>query len=204
MKSRIVKSKQNLTTNHIITVNKDQMSDREQLISMGFDPARVDCKLSYQNSELEYSRSSIYAGALKATQNRGLQPAIDHLVEHESQSIPDGGPGATKSSGAEVISVDDDEEEALKAALDLSKGIEPNANSGEAAAGGEAKVSAIKDIQICFSIYRNQNSLSSVCNVARSLRIPLLSTSTQRSLGMINLKSPQRRQGSLFVEICLN
>ncbi|KAK2462749.1 hypothetical protein APHAL10511_005267 [Amanita phalloides] len=37
---------------------------------MGFDPARVDW-------------------ALNATNHRGLQPAMDHLLEHESHPIPD-------------------------------------------------------------------------------------------------------------------
>jgi UBX domain-containing protein 1/4 len=81
-------------------------------------------------------------GALRATQNRGLQPAMDHLIEHEGQSIPsDGGAATAKSSGPEVIDVDEDEDdEALRAALKLSKGVESEANNGEDSAVGEAKV----------------------------------------------------------------
>jgi UBX domain-containing protein 1/4 len=45
-------------------------SDRDVLISMGFDPARVEW-------------------ALRATGNRGLQPAIDHILAHGGQPVPD-------------------------------------------------------------------------------------------------------------------
>ncbi|OCF60965.1 DNA-binding protein [Kwoniella mangroviensis CBS 10435] len=46
------------------------MSDRESLLSMGFDPARIDW-------------------ALKATKNSGLQPAMDHLLENSEKPIPE-------------------------------------------------------------------------------------------------------------------
>lgn len=56
-------------------------------------------------------------GALKATGNRGLQPAMDHILEYESHPVPDLG-GVTESSGASArnaMDVDDDEDaEALK------------------------------------------------------------------------------------------
>ncbi|WWC62199.1 uncharacterized protein I303_104794 [Kwoniella dejecticola CBS 10117] len=45
------------------------MSDRETLLSMGFDPARID-------------------RALKATKNSGLQPAMDHLLANSEKPIP--------------------------------------------------------------------------------------------------------------------
>ncbi|WWC89065.1 uncharacterized protein L201_003983 [Kwoniella dendrophila CBS 6074] len=48
------------------------MSDKASLISMGFDPARVDW-------------------ALKATKNSGLQPAMDHLLENSEKPIPEAG-----------------------------------------------------------------------------------------------------------------
>ncbi|PFH46668.1 hypothetical protein AMATHDRAFT_69297 [Amanita thiersii Skay4041] len=45
-------------------------SDKDTLLSMGFDSSRVEW-------------------ALKATNNRGLQPAMDHLLQHENDPIPD-------------------------------------------------------------------------------------------------------------------
>jgi len=71
-------------------------SDRETLLSMGFDPARVDW-------------------ALRATNGRGLQPAMDHLLEHEGEAVPTSGSsggGTTTSTGAstQVVDVDDDED----------------------------------------------------------------------------------------------
>ncbi len=44
--------------------------DATKVIDMGFEPARVDW-------------------ALKATRGKGLQPAMDHLVEHSEAPIPD-------------------------------------------------------------------------------------------------------------------
>ncbi|KAF8075168.1 ubiquitin-related domain-containing protein [Lyophyllum atratum] len=73
--------------------------DKDILIGMGFDSARVEW-------------------ALKATGNRGLQPAMDHILEHEGQNVPDlGAVTESKSSGArsDAMDVDDDEDaDALK------------------------------------------------------------------------------------------
>ncbi|TFK39743.1 ubiquitin-related domain-containing protein [Crucibulum laeve] len=73
--------------------------DKDTLLGMGFDAARVEW-------------------ALKATGNRGLQPAMDHILEHEGQPVPDLG-GVTETKGGtssnEAMDVDDDEDaEALK------------------------------------------------------------------------------------------
>jgi multidrug efflux pump subunit AcrA (membrane-fusion protein) len=67
--------------------------DKETLLSMGFDPARVDW-------------------ALKATGNRGLQPAMDHILEHEAQRVPESG-GVTEqsASGSAAMNVDDEDED---------------------------------------------------------------------------------------------
>ncbi|WRT66668.1 uncharacterized protein IL334_003628 [Kwoniella shivajii] len=46
------------------------MSDKESLLSMGFDPARIDW-------------------ALKATRSSGLQPAMDHLLANSEKPIPE-------------------------------------------------------------------------------------------------------------------
>lgn len=45
------------------------MSDKQQLLDMGFESERVDW-------------------ALHATSNKGLQPAMDHLVENSERPIP--------------------------------------------------------------------------------------------------------------------
>ncbi|GMK53925.1 hypothetical protein CspeluHIS016_0105110 [Cutaneotrichosporon spelunceum] len=45
------------------------MSDKETLLSMGFDAARVDW-------------------ALRATKNAGLQPAMDHVLAHNDEPVP--------------------------------------------------------------------------------------------------------------------
>ncbi|KAG9313198.1 ubiquitin-related domain-containing protein, partial [Chiua virens] len=92
-------------------------SDRETLLSMGFDPARVDW-------------------ALKATQGRGLQPAMDHLLEHESEVVPTGGAGETGQTQV-TVDVDDDEDEA--AALGIS---------------GDTEAKSIK-CSICNKSFRN-------------------------------------------------
>ncbi|KAF9565906.1 hypothetical protein CPC08DRAFT_704335 [Agrocybe pediades] len=68
--------------------------DKDTLLSMGFDPARVEW-------------------ALKATGNRGLQPAMDHILEHEGQPIPDlSGVSEQASSSAAPMDVDEDDEDA--------------------------------------------------------------------------------------------
>ncbi|KAH9991102.1 hypothetical protein BJV77DRAFT_1060790 [Russula vinacea] len=58
------------------------MSDKENLISMGFDPARIDW-------------------ALRATNNSGLQPAMDFILEHNDDPIPDATSGASATSSAQ-------------------------------------------------------------------------------------------------------
>ncbi|KAF5316564.1 hypothetical protein D9619_006280 [Psilocybe cf. subviscida] len=72
--------------------------DKDTLLSMGFDAARVEW-------------------ALKATGNRGLQPAMDHILEHEGQEVPDLGAVTEQSSRSTAMDVDEDDEdaEALKA-----------------------------------------------------------------------------------------
>ncbi|KAF8809526.1 hypothetical protein BYT27DRAFT_7094269 [Phlegmacium glaucopus] len=99
--------------------------DKETLLSMGFDSARVEW-------------------ALKATGNRGLQPAMDHIIEHEGQPIPDLGSVSEKASGSGPMDVDNDDEdaEALK-----SLGVV----AGNAV---EAKVKSIKCSE-CGKTFKN-------------------------------------------------
>ena len=61
---------------------------------------------------------------------------MDHLIDNEGKPIP----SADTSTGREVVNVDEDEDdEDLRAALNLSKG-QPDANKGEGSTGEEAKV----------------------------------------------------------------
>lgn len=76
--------------------------DKDTLLSMGFDPARVDW-------------------ALRATNNRGLQPAMDHILENEGKPIPDpstAAPTSASGSAGQPMDVDvdddDDDEDALR------------------------------------------------------------------------------------------
>ncbi|CAG7847484.1 SubName: Full=Uncharacterized protein {ECO:0000313/EMBL:CCA75372.1} [Serendipita indica DSM 11827] len=72
-------------------------SDRDTLLSFGFDPARIDW-------------------ALKATAGRGLQPAMDHILENEGKPIPE-----TVTSTGEDAKGNNDEDEDMKLALSMSQ-----------------------------------------------------------------------------------
>jgi hypothetical protein len=74
-------------------------SDKETLLSMGFEQACIECAYRLSTHECfvptsEQTRATISlslsrTGVLKATSNRGLQPAMDHILEHESDPVPD-------------------------------------------------------------------------------------------------------------------
>jgi hypothetical protein len=49
---------------------------------------------------------------LKATGNRGLQPAMDHILEHEGQPIPDLGGVSEQASSSGPMDVDNEDEDA--------------------------------------------------------------------------------------------
>lgn len=85
-------------------------------------------------------------GALKATGNRGLQPAMDHILEHEGQPVPDLGGVVESSSGArsrDAMDVDDDED------ADALKSLGAIANNAV-----EAKVCSR-----VLSMYKSSNSI---------------------------------------------
>ncbi|KDQ19455.1 hypothetical protein BOTBODRAFT_51854 [Botryobasidium botryosum FD-172 SS1] len=111
------------------------MSDRDTLLSFGFAEDRVDW-------------------ALRATNHRGLQPALDHIVENEGKPIPDPSSGGNGSSGVAAApgndeDVDMDDEEALRAAMGkASANIKPVAED----TGVEAK--SIKCSE-CGKIFKN-------------------------------------------------
>lgn len=69
----------------------------------------------YVRSTIYLPQFSLVLGALKATGNRGLQPAMDHILEHEGQPIPDlGGVSEHASSSAMDVDNEDEDTEALR------------------------------------------------------------------------------------------
>lgn len=67
----------------------------------------------------------MYVGALKATNNRGLQPAMDHILENDGKPVPDlSAPPAPSASND--MDVDEDGDEQAEAAA-LSGGGDPQA-----------------------------------------------------------------------------
>jgi len=87
--------------------------DKETLLSMGFDSARVECKVVPALLQSPRNPFIIHpVGALKATGNRGLQPAMDHILEHEGDPIPElGGVTEQSGSGSAPMNVDDEDED---------------------------------------------------------------------------------------------
>ena len=87
--------------------------DKETLLSMGFDSSRVECSHFATDLYGTISHFSfILLGALKATGNRGLQPAMDHILEHEGQPIPDIGGVSEQSGSSGTMDVDNEDEDA--------------------------------------------------------------------------------------------
>ncbi|KAI0641992.1 ubiquitin-related domain-containing protein [Trametes meyenii] len=117
------------------------MSDKDVLLSMGFDPARVEW-------------------ALKATGNRGLQPAMDFIIENEGKPVPDlssvfSSSAAPGGGGGEPMDEDDEDIEALKAVYGkqiAAGGAGASGSSTAGDAGGEAK--SIK-CTVCGKTFKN-------------------------------------------------
>ncbi|OCB87700.1 hypothetical protein A7U60_g5226 [Sanghuangporus baumii] len=115
--------------------------DRDTLLSMGFEAARVDW-------------------ALRATGNAGLQPALDFLFAHTDDPIPDASAQTSSSSvasgrteGVPAGDEDDEDAEALRAAL--GKGVANVAPSSEGAGeGAEVEAKSIKCTQ-CGKVFKN-------------------------------------------------
>jgi len=111
-------------------------SDREVLLSMGFESARVDW-------------------ALKATGGRGLQPAMDHILENEGKPLPDlsavsSAPSTAAPSGDVPMDEDDQEEiEALKAVYGKAAVAD-----GSAAALADQEAKSIK-CSTCGKVFKN-------------------------------------------------
>lgn len=98
---------------------------------MGFDPARVDW-------------------ALRATNNRGLQPAMDHILENEGKPIPDPSAAAPTTASGSVgqlmdVDVDDEDEDALRRLMGTQAG---------ATSSAEAEAKSIKCSE-CGKVFKN-------------------------------------------------
>ena len=130
---------------HLHHRQHDKMSDRETLLSMGFDAARVDCEhcflvLTYILHLTFVFWDIPYAGALKATNNRGLQSAMDHLIENQDNPVPDlssvsSTATSTRPPGGGDPMDEDEDLEALRAVYGPGAG-----GSNPTQGGAEAKV----------------------------------------------------------------
>jgi len=106
-------------------------SDKDTLLSMGFDPARVEW-------------------AVKATGGRGLQPAMDHILENEGNAVPDLGSVTSSSAGSRAQPMDVDEDEEDAEALRALTG-----KAGAAAPGGvDVEAKSIKCSE-CGKVFKN-------------------------------------------------
>ncbi|KAF8509604.1 ubiquitin-related domain-containing protein [Hysterangium stoloniferum] len=103
-------------------------SDRDTLLSMGFDPTRVEW-------------------ALKATSNRGLQPAMDHILENDGKPVPNLTDLASSGASSSPVAVDEDDEdaEALKAVYGAA---------GAAGAAADVEAKSIKCSE-CGKVFKN-------------------------------------------------
>ena len=102
--------------------------------------------------------ASRYAGALKATGNSGLQPAMDHIIDNQDKPVPDLSSVSESARSApppsEGMDVDGDDEElaALKAVYGKGGGAGEGEGSSGAAEGAEAK--SIK-CSVCGKTFKN-------------------------------------------------
>jgi hypothetical protein len=80
-----------------------------------------------------------FVGAVKATGGRGLQPAMDHILENEGNPVPDLSSVSSSSSGsnAQPMDVDEDDED-----IDALRALTGKAGAATSSgAAEEAKVS---------------------------------------------------------------
>lgn len=129
------------------------------------------------------------SGALRATKNSGLQPAMDFILEHNDDPIPDATSSAQPQS--EPIIVDDEDlDDAAALGLKLQSG---DASQAGSAAAVEARVSRtyLTEAGVFMSIRRTR--ASNVQNAGRYSKTRRSPTSTQRKVGTISSRSLPRR-----------
>jgi hypothetical protein len=86
-------------------------------------------------------RVILYTGALKATNNAGLQPAMDHILENDGKPVPELGSIAAAQPAAAPGGGDDDEDmELLQAKF-----------GGAAAAGSSSTAPPDDGAKVCYS-----------------------------------------------------
>lgn len=127
-------------------------------------------------------------GALKATGNRGLQPAMDHILEHEGQPAPDLGSvneQAGSSSAPMDVDEDDEDAEALKS-LGVLKGNEVEAKV-------YASTSLPSEPLTLIPLLDTDIRVSNVPNAAKSSKTPHWPISMLRRVAMISSRSPRKR-----------
>jgi len=107
-------------------------SDKDQLIAMGFAADRVEW-------------------ALKATNNAGLQPAMDHILENDGKPVPESGSVAAAQPGGPPGNGEDDEDMELLQAK-FGGAAAAGSSSGDAPSDGAAK--SIKCSQ-CGKVFRD-------------------------------------------------
>ena len=78
------------------------------------------------------------AGALRATGFRGLQPAMDHIIENQDKPVPDSSSQVEQKSSA--MAVDDDDEDSAALAAIIAK-------------GGNAASAVEQEAKVCFHLY---------------------------------------------------
>lgn len=93
-----------------------------------------------ETSNLRFWHNSTFAGALRATSNAGLQPALDFLFAHTDDPIPDPSTQSSAPQPTTSRTQDDEEDEEELEALRAAMG-KANANvAGGSEEGVEAKV----------------------------------------------------------------
>ncbi|KAL9713408.1 hypothetical protein Ac2012v2_003017 [Leucoagaricus gongylophorus] len=105
-------------------------SDRDILLGMGFDPARVEW-------------------AIKASDRKGLQPAMDHIFENEGKPVPDLTAVVETSKPMPSQTVDEDEED-----LAASPNLGVNGVATAAANTTQAEAKSIKCLE-CGKTFKN-------------------------------------------------
>lgn len=131
---------------------------------------------------------------------------MDHILEHESDPIPDLANAAIGSAAPaaahghqpqNAMDVDDDEDgEALRAALKLSQSEGSGASAPAPSEGGGAKVRHTL-VQSSEERLKGVGRASSAQSAERSSEMLMRPISTRQNPGMTNLKSPPRRSAHL-------
>lgn len=99
------------------------------------------------------------AGALKATNNRGLQPAMDHLIENEGNPVPDlssvsSTATSTRPPGGGDPMDEDEDLEALRAVYGKTGGADSAVDEAEAKVrrSSYARLRSLFELKFCIPL----------------------------------------------------